>query len=291
MQSILPPGFGIIVRTVAEEKGAADLHQDLEDLVNRWAELHKRLKHAKPGKRVLGELDKTSAVLRDVLTKDCTSIHVNDVKLADDVRTYLSGVGVDPTNIVRVSRDKDLFNSMSIHRQIKAAFGKQVNLRSGAYLIIEQTEAMHVIDVNSGGRKGGAKDQEENALQTNLECVDEIARILRLRDMGGIIAIDFIDMAKRENNKKTHRCAPGCNAGGQGQAQHPAAQSVWRCGVDTSAGSPGREHSNHGKMPHLQWFGQRGGEHPHHRHHRKQLELLDLRRRPQALDFDGASDR
>lgn len=202
MQSILPPGFGIIVRTVAEEKGAADLHQDLEDLVNRWAELHKRLKHAKPGKRVLGELDKTSAVLRDVLTKDCTSIHVNDAKLADDVRTYLSGVGVDPANIVRVARDKDLFNSMSIHRQIKATFGKQVNLRSGAYLIIEQTEAMHVIDVNSGGRKGGAKDQEENALQTNLECVDEIARILRLRDMGGIIAIDFIDMAKRENNKK-----------------------------------------------------------------------------------------
>jgi ribonuclease G len=91
---------------------------------------------------------------------------------------------------------------LSIHRQIKAAFAKQVVLKSGAYLIVEQTEAMHVIDVNSGGRKSGAKDQEENALMTNLEVVDEVARILRLRDLGGIICIDFIDMAKREHNKQ-----------------------------------------------------------------------------------------
>jgi ribonuclease G len=202
MQSIRPPGFGIIVRTVAEEKGAADLHSDLEDLINRWSELHKRLKNAKPGKRVLGELNKTSAVLRDVLTADCTSIRVNDAKLSDDVKTYLQNIAPEKEGIVKVSKDKDLFNTLSIHRQIKAAFSTQVNLKSGAYLIIEQTEAMHVIDINSGGRKAGAKDQEENAFHTNLECVDEIARILRLRDMGGIICIDFIDMAKREHNKE-----------------------------------------------------------------------------------------
>jgi|TARA_Y100000385_G_scaffold282039_1_gene335809 ribonuclease G len=202
MQSIRPPGFGIIVRTVAEEKGAADLHSDLEDLVSRWGEMHKRLKNAKPGKRVLGELNKTSAVLRDVLTPDCTSIRVNDAKLGDEVKTYLQNIAPEKESIVKVSKDRDLFNAMSIHRQIKAAFSKQVNLRSGAYLIIEQTEAMHVIDVNSGGRKSGAKDQEENALHTNLECCEEIARVLRLRDMGGIICIDFIDMAKREHNKQ-----------------------------------------------------------------------------------------
>tara|TARA_B110000503_G_scaffold70996_1_gene110281 strand:+ start:161 stop:1711 length:1551 start_codon:yes stop_codon:yes gene_type:complete len=202
MQSIRPPGFGIIVRTVAEEKGAADLHADLEDLVNRWGELHKRLKNAKPGKRVLGELNKTSAVLRDVLTADCTSIRVNDPVLADEVKTYLQTIAPDKEGVVSVSKDKDLFNTLSIHRQIKAAFSTQVNLKSGAYLIVEQTEAMHVIDINSGGRKAGAKDQEENALHTNLECVSEIARILRLRDMGGIICIDFIDMAKREHNKQ-----------------------------------------------------------------------------------------
>ncbi len=202
MQSIRPPGFGIIVRTVAENKGAADLHSDLEDLVSRWGEMHKKLRNAKPGKRVLGELNKTNAVLRDVLTSDFTSIRVNDDRLADEVKTYLQGIGSDKSDIVKVSRDRDLFNTLSIHRQIKAAFGKQVNLRSGAYLIVEQTEAMHVIDVNSGGRKSGAKDQEENAFQTNIECCKEIARILRLRDMGGIICIDFIDMAKREHNKE-----------------------------------------------------------------------------------------
>ena len=202
MQSIRPPGFGIIVRTVAENKGAADLHSDLEDLVARWGEMHKKLRNAKPGKRVLGELNKTNAVLRDVLTPDCTGIRVNDEKLGDEVKTYLQSIGSSKQDMVKVSRDKDLFNTLSIHRQIKATFGKQVNLRSGAYLIVEQTEAMHVIDVNSGGRKAGAKDQEENALQTNLECCKEIARILRLRDMGGIICIDFIDMARREHNKE-----------------------------------------------------------------------------------------
>ena len=111
MQSIRPPGFGIIVRTVAEEKGAADLHSDLEDLVNRWAELHKRLKNAKPGKRVLGELNKTSAVLRDVLTADCTSIKVNDAALADEVKTYLQSIAPDKEGLVSVSKDKDLFNT------------------------------------------------------------------------------------------------------------------------------------------------------------------------------------
>lgn len=178
------------------------MHADLEDLVSRWGELHKKLRNAKPGKRVLGELNKTNAVLRDVLTSDCTSIRVNDVRIADEVKTYLQSIGSKNTDIVKVSSDRDLFNTLSIHRQIKAAFGKQVNLRSGAYLVVEQTEAMHVIDVNSGGRKAGAKDQEENAFHTNLECCKEIARILRLRDMGGIICIDFIDMAKREHNKE-----------------------------------------------------------------------------------------
>jgi ribonuclease G len=202
MADIQPPGFGVIVRTVAESKGTAELKGDLEDLVARWGELHKRLRQARPGKRVLGELDKTSTVLRDVLTPDCTSIRVNDPRLADDVRAYLHSIAPEKESVLKLSKDRDLFDTLSIHRQIKAAFAKQVVLKSGAYLIVEQTEAMHVIDVNSGGRKSGAKDQEENALMTNLEVVDEVARILRLRDLGGIICIDFIDMAKREHNKQ-----------------------------------------------------------------------------------------
>jgi ribonuclease G len=122
--------------------------------------------------------------------------------VADEVKEFLVGSGSGDESMVKLSRAKDLFNNMSIHRQIKAAFGRQVNLRSGSYLVLEQTEAMHVIDVNSGGRKKGASSQEENALITNLDVVEEIARLLRLRDIGGIIAIDFIDMAKREHNKQ-----------------------------------------------------------------------------------------
>ena len=202
MQSIQPPGFGIIVRTVAENKGSADLHSDLEDLVSRWKKLYDNLKSAKPGKRVLGEVNKVSVVMRDVMTPDCKTIHVNDPRVADEVKEFLVGSGSGDESMVKVSRAKDLFNAMSIHRQIKAAFGRQVNLRSGSYLVLEQTEAMHVIDVNSGGRKKGASSQEENALITNLDVVEEIARLLRLRDIGGIIAIDFIDMAKREHNKQ-----------------------------------------------------------------------------------------
>ena len=202
IQSIKPSGFGIIVRTVAQEKGSADLHSDLSDLVKRWGELFAGLKRAKPGKRILGELNKTSTVLRDVLRPECELIRVNDEKLADEVKTYLSSIGSDKVDNVKYTKEKDLFNALSVYRQIKATFGKKVSLQSGAYLIIEQTEAMFVIDVNSGGRKKGASSQEENALQTNLECVDEIARLLRLRDIGGIIAVDFIDMAKRDHNKQ-----------------------------------------------------------------------------------------
>ena len=197
IKSIRPPGFGIIVRTVAQEKGSADLHSDLSDLMKRWEDLFNGLKRAKPGKRILGELNKTSTVLRDALRPECELIRVNDEKLADPVKTYIGSIGSDKVESVKFTKDTDMFNTLSIHRQIKATFGKKVNLPSGAYLIIEQTEAMFVIDVNSGGRKKGASSQEENALQTNIECVDEIARLLRLRDIGGIVAIDFIDMAKQ----------------------------------------------------------------------------------------------
>lgn len=154
MKSIRPPGFGIIVRTVAENKGAADLHADLQDLVDRWGILYKNLKTAKPTHRVLGELNKTNTILRDLLTPDFSAIHVNDETLAGEVRSYLKTIAPDKEGITRYVKSNDLFDTMGLHRQIKAIFGKQVNLKSGAYLIIEHTEAMHVIDVNSGGRKG-----------------------------------------------------------------------------------------------------------------------------------------
>ena len=202
LESIRPENCGIIVRTVAQEKGAADLHADLEDLSNRWKELHKNLRGAKYRQRVLGEINKTSSLLRDLLNPNFSQILVNDPEVAEEVKEYLAANAPDKVDIVKLSKAKDVFDDRGVHRMIKASFGRQVNLRSGAYLIVEHTEAMHVIDVNSGGRKAGATSQEENATATNLECAEEIARLLRLRDMGGIIAVDFIDMGQVENRRK-----------------------------------------------------------------------------------------
>lgn len=205
IHSIRPANMGVIIRTQAEGTKVAELDQDLQDLFRRWEEFHKTLKSARAPQRVLGEIDKTSSVLRDLLNDQFTHIHVNDEQVATMVRGYMKTIAPTQEGIVKLHKSPDLFDAFNIHRQIKASFGKQVNLRSGAYLIVEHTEAMHVIDVNSGNRKNASvKDQEENALQTNVECAKEIARLLRLRDMGGIICIDFIDMQNRENQRKLH---------------------------------------------------------------------------------------
>ncbi len=211
MQSIKPKNFGVIVRTVAENKKVAELDADLRDLHNRWKKIHENLKTAKPPKRVLGELNRTSTVLRDLLSASFTSIHVNDNEIAEDIKEYLRKVAPTQEKIVKYhAKDDDLFETFGVNRQIKASFGKQVNLKSGAYLIVEHTEAMHVIDVNSGSRKGGDRGQEQNALETNLECAEEIARVLRLRDMGGIIAVDFIDMGQRSHQKQLYERLREC---------------------------------------------------------------------------------
>lgn len=204
MQSIKPPNFGIIVRTVAENKKVAELDSDLRNLVERWEELYTNLKTAKPPKRVLGELNRTSTVLRDLLSAQFSRIHVNNVEIANEIREYLQQIAPQLEKLVKVHEKDDLFETFGVNRQIKASFGRQVNLKSGAYLIVEHTEAMHVIDVNSGSRKTGDKGQEQSALETNLECAEEIARILRLRDMGGIIVVDFIDMTSRAHQRQLY---------------------------------------------------------------------------------------
>ena len=205
LSSIKPKNFGVIIRTVAQNKKVADLDQDLRDLVGKWDSLHKSLRNAQPPKKVLGEMNRTSTVLRDMLSEKFTSIHVDDETLYGEIKSYVKTIAPAKENIVKYYKGKvGSFEHFGINKQIKASFGKKVMLPSGAYLIIEHTEAMHVIDVNSGNRKASKQNQEQNAIETNLEVVEEIARILRLRDMGGIIAIDFIDMHERENNKKLH---------------------------------------------------------------------------------------
>lgn len=202
IQSIRPKGFGVIIRTVAQNKKVAELDQDLSELVQRWETLVSGLQGAQPKQKILGEIKRTSALLRDVLNDAYSNIVVDDAILYSEVRNYIHQIAPEKEKIVRLHKGKDsLFEDAGIDRQIKALFGQNVSLRSGAYLIIQHTEAMHVIDVNSGHRSKSDNDQETNALDTNIEAAVEIARQLRLRDMGGIIVIDFIDMHSPQNRK------------------------------------------------------------------------------------------
>jgi ribonuclease G len=201
MNSIKPKNFGVIIRTVAEGKKIELLDQDLKNLASKWKKMHDNLIGAKPPYRVLGEIDKTSSLLRDLLNANFTNIHVNDGDLTSNLKEYVSGIAPGREKIIRHYDGKlDIFEKFGVNKQIKSLFGKKVPLPSGGYLIIEHTEAMHVVDVNSGNRKG-ADGQENNALSTNIEAAHEISRVLQLRDMGGIICIDFIDMHERANNK------------------------------------------------------------------------------------------
>jgi ribonuclease G len=201
LSEIKPKNFGVIIRTVAENKPVEQIHQDLNNLIEKWKVMFANLKNATPPRKVLGEIDKTSSILRDLLNADFSSIHVNNEVLTNEIRDFVVGIAPEREKIVKLYDGKiDIFEKFGISKQIKTLFGKKVPLSSGGYLIIEHTEAMHVIDVNSGNRKG-TEGQESNALSTNLEAAEEIARVLQLRDMGGIVAIDFIDMHDKENNK------------------------------------------------------------------------------------------
>ena len=202
IQSIRPKGFGVIIRTVASTKKVAELDQDLKELVQRWDQLVSNLSTAQPKQKVLGEIKRTSALLRDVLNDSFQSIAVDDQTIYNEVKNYIAHIAPDKEKIVKLYKGKEgIFEHFGVDRQIKAAFGQNVSMKSGAYLIIQHTEAMHVIDVNSGHRSRSGDDQETNAFDTNVEAAFEISRQLRLRDMGGIIVIDFIDMHNPNNRK------------------------------------------------------------------------------------------
>ena len=203
--SIRPKNCGIIIRTVAENKLVADLDQDLRNLFKRWETIASKLVQAKPSMRIIGEIDRTSAILRDLLNESFNNIVVNDETLADDIRTYIQRIYPNKVNIVKTYTGKTpIFENFDIDKQIKASFGKTVTIKSGTYLIIEHTEALHVIDINSGHRVNAENNQETNALEVNLEAATEVARQLRLRDMGGIIVVDFIDMTQGLNRRKLY---------------------------------------------------------------------------------------
>ena len=205
IQSIKPKGFGVIIRTVAENKGAAELDNELNVLVERWENTIRKTQASKGVALVGEEIGRTVGIIRDIFNENFQSVTVNDRDFYNEIKNYIGLISPEKKNIVKLYEgDTPIFDHFALTKQIKSSFGKIVPFKNGAYLIIEQTEAMHVIDVNSGNRSKNANGQEENALNVNLAAAEEIGRQLRLRDMGGIISIDFIDMAKSENKKAVY---------------------------------------------------------------------------------------
>ncbi|MFN4082069.1 MAG: ribonuclease E/G [Bacteroidia bacterium] len=202
VKQFIPEHFGIIVRTVAENQTQEELQNDLNELLDKWYGMLENLKVAEPPLKLFGENDRALSLIRDIVNDNFDSIVVDDSFIHSQVSSYLKAKSVGLEKIVKLHQGKlPMFEHYGIEKQIKSSFGREVNFSGGSYLIIEHTEALHVIDVNSGNIAHTSGNQEENALKVNLEAAEEIARQLRLRDMGGIIVVDFIDL-KTAGNKK-----------------------------------------------------------------------------------------
>ncbi len=209
LQSIKPKNFGVIVRTSAEGVRVAELDHELKTLVKRWEDNIAKVPRLKVPSIMYEETSRAVALLRDIFNPSFQNIYVNDADVFHNIRDYVSLIAPGRDDIVeRYTGELPIFDNFGITKQIKSSFGRTVTYKSGAYLIIEHTEAMHVIDVNSGNRSKGSDAQETTAIDVNIAAADEIARQLRLRDMGGIIVIDFIDMADAGNRQKLfeHMC-------------------------------------------------------------------------------------
>lgn len=202
MTSIKPKNYGVIVRTVAEGKAVEEMERDLKESIAKWEEGIKKLVDAKPADRIIGEMSRATSMLRDLLNNDFDNVIVDSQELYNEAKDYVHNVAPEKEKIVKLHTGKTkLFEQVGIEKQLKMLFGRSVSLPAGGYLIVEHTEALHVIDVNSGNKSNTEDDQEATALSVNREAAKEIARQLRLRDMGGIIVIDFIDMKKADNRK------------------------------------------------------------------------------------------
>lgn len=205
IESIRPKNFSVIIRTSAEGKRVAELNHEMKTLLQCWEDTVARAQKATAPSLIFEEESRIVGVLRDIFNPSFESIRVNDPEVCSQISKYVSLIAPERSEIVQLyDKEEPIFDHYNITRQIKSSFGKTVSFKSGAYIIIEHTEALHVIDVNSGNRSKAANDQESNALEVNMRAADEIARQLRLRDMGGIIVIDFIDMSKAEHRQKLY---------------------------------------------------------------------------------------
>lgn len=214
VSSVLPKNYGVIVRTAAQGKNDADIEQDVQSLIARWEGTLENVKTLEPPSLLLGEMNRATTILRDSLNGSFSTIAVDDKEMYDAIREYIRVISPEQEKIVKLYKGKvSILDNYDMSRQIKSLFSKYVSLKRGAYLIIEHTEAMNVIDVNSGNRAKVADDQESTAMDVNLMAAAEIARQLRLRDMGGQVVIDFIDLHKAENRQKLYKTMQELMAG------------------------------------------------------------------------------
>ena len=205
IQSIKPKNYGVIVRTAAKDKRVATLDSELRNLVFRWENALESVSQLNAPELFISEISRTSSIVRDSLNASYNNIFVNDVNTFHEIKTYIETIAPEKQKIVKLYTGKTpIFEQFGVDLQIKSSFGKSVTIKNGAYLIIEHTEALHVIDVNSGSRTKKEMGQEANALETNMAAAEEVARQLSLRDMGGIIVVDFIDMTNSDNRQKLY---------------------------------------------------------------------------------------
>ncbi len=199
---VLPKNFGVIIRTAAVSAADEDIQQDIESLLERWSTLTRNIRKSEAPSLLMSEMSRANTIIRDTLNLSFSQIVVDDEAMYSNIRDYIKLIEPGRESIVKLYKGSvPIFDNFDISKQIKSLFAKYVSLRRGAYLIIEHTEAMHVIDVNSGNRTKAEDNQEQTALDVNLAAAAEIARQLRLRDLGGIVIIDFIDLHKQQNRQ------------------------------------------------------------------------------------------
>lgn len=205
VDSVLPRNYGVIIRTAAMGKDDEDIASDIRSLVDKWESALKKIRTQDAPSILLSEMNRANTIIRDLLNGSFSSISIDDKSLYEDIKKYIKQIAPEKQRIVKHYKGSvPIFDNFDISKQIQGLFAKYVSLKKGAYLIIEHTEALHVIDVNSGNRAKVDDDQERTAMNVNLAAAEEIARQLRLRDMGGIIVVDFIDLHKGENRQLLH---------------------------------------------------------------------------------------
>lgn len=201
---VLPKNFGVIIRTAAMEAKDEDVAHDIQTQIDRWRKTCGAIKKcgAQAPAQLMSEMNRANTIIRDSLNGSFSQIAVDDEAMFNEIRNYIRQIDPEKEKIVKLYKGTvPIFDNFDISKQIKSLFAKYVSLKRGAYLIIEHTEAMNVIDVNSGNRTKAEDNQEQTAMDVNLAAAKEIARQLRLRDLGGIVIIDFIDLHKAQNKQ------------------------------------------------------------------------------------------